>query len=79
MQHMISQASQKLDTKKQHINAKNVSLAQVAIRERSPSYIGNKLVSTVAKQTETPEVNEDKVASRTEQEEVQAEMNMHVL
>jgi len=70
MQHMISQASLKLDRTKQHVNAKNVSLAQVAIRERSPSYIGNKLVSTVAKQTETPSVNEDKVASRTEQEEV---------
>ena len=77
---MKAEASlKKGEREKMTIDQDTIELAKVAIRERSPSYVGNKLVSQVAMRGDvfncSPKVSKNKL----EEENVKAEMNMHVL
>ena len=61
------------------INVDTIELAKVAIREKSPSYQGNKLVSQIGMHSDMLEVKQQEASSRVNEEKVRAEMNMHVL
>ena len=61
------------------INLDTIELAKVAIREKSPSYLGNKLVSQIGMHSEVLEIKQQEASSRIAEEKVKAEMNMHVL
>ena len=61
------------------IDEDTVQLAKVAIKERSPSYVGNKLVSQVGMQSDAFDVKQATGGNRVEDEKVKAELNMHVL
>ena len=61
------------------IDEDTIQLAKVAIKERSPSYVGNKLVSQVGMQSEAFDVTQEKGGTKVENDKVKAELNMHVL
>ena len=77
---MKAEASlKKGEREKMTIDKDTIELAKVAIRERSPSYVGNKLVSQVAMQGDVFNCSQQVSKNKLEEENVKAEMNMHVL
>ena len=63
----------------QQISARNIKVAKMALRDRSPSYLNSKLVSRTSLQDNVTRAKVETQMSQTQKDALEAEVNEHVL
>lgn len=61
------------------ISERNIKIARLAIRERSPSYTNNKLVSQTSQQDESQHAEIKMKLTQRQKDKLKAEANEHVM
>ena len=64
---------------KEILSTRNINVAKMAIKDRSPSYLNQKLVSQTSLQDNTARVKLNAKLTKKQSEKIEAEVNEHVL